>query len=43
MESVTITLPRVLVEKLVGAWYLIKKPESDQIRDACREALDTND
>jgi hypothetical protein len=39
--DVKVTLSRELVEKLVKPWYLIKKRESDVIRAACKEALET--
>jgi hypothetical protein len=40
MTTVTITLDQTLAEKMVGPWYLLKKAESDQVREACRKALE---
>jgi metal-responsive CopG/Arc/MetJ family transcriptional regulator len=41
MDSVTITLPKDLVEKLIKPWYLMKKKESDAVRTACKNALES--
>lgn len=40
MTTVTIILERSTAEKMTGPWYLIKKAESDQVRQACRKALE---
>ena len=37
---VDVTLARETVEKMIGPWYLIKKPMADEFREACRRALD---
>jgi hypothetical protein len=36
---VDVTLPRETVEKMIGPWYLIKKPMADEFRKACKDAL----
>lgn len=39
--QVTIQLPESLAIKMVGPWYLIKKRESDLIREAIKTALES--
>lgn len=40
--QVTVQLPEQLAIKMVGPWYLIKKRESDIIREAFNNALKEN-
>lgn len=36
---VDVTLARETVEKMIGPWYLVKKPMADEFREACKDAL----
>jgi hypothetical protein len=36
---VDVTLARETVEKMIGPWYLVKKPMADEFRKACKDAL----
>lgn len=38
---IPVYLPPELIQKMTGPWYLIKKHDSDTIRDAMRAALET--
>lgn len=37
---VDVPLARETAEKMIGPWYLVKKPMADEVREACRKALD---
>ena len=38
--TVDVNITVETAEKMIGPWYLIKKPMSDEVREACRKALD---
>lgn len=38
-DLIWVRLPPALVQKMIGPWYLLKKEESDQVREAFRVAL----
>ena len=38
-DSVAVTLPRELVERMTGPWYLMKRDEAIEVRAALRRAL----
>lgn len=37
--EVRVSIPASIARRMIGPWYLVKKPESDIVRAAFRQAL----